>query len=134
MERDFMGLNSKESSAVVKEEVNSDGYKEIGIRFLLSLSFLFLPWIFSNFVVWFMQFMLLFSLVWKFCNFAFEIWYGVWILIFAYNLLILCAKQAKLWYLNSTNGEKKENRMRRNCLLIFCNYLFSLFWKKKLHV
>lgn len=43
MERDFMGLNSKESSAVVKEEVNSDGYKEIGIRFLLSLSFLFLP-------------------------------------------------------------------------------------------
>uniref|UniRef100_A0A2C9U6Z6 Protein TIFY n=2 Tax=Manihot esculenta TaxID=3983 RepID=A0A2C9U6Z6_MANES len=30
MERDFMGLNSKESSAVVKEEVNSDGYKEIG--------------------------------------------------------------------------------------------------------
>nr|AIY25010.1 JAZ9 [Hevea brasiliensis] len=30
MERDFMGLNSKESLPVVKEEVNSDGYKEIG--------------------------------------------------------------------------------------------------------
>ncbi|KAF2316824.1 hypothetical protein GH714_042165 [Hevea brasiliensis] len=30
MERDFMGLNSKEPLAVVKEEVNCDGYKEIG--------------------------------------------------------------------------------------------------------
>ncbi|XP_007045244.2 PREDICTED: protein TIFY 6B [Theobroma cacao] len=30
MERDFMGLNSKESLVVVKEEVNCEGYKEIG--------------------------------------------------------------------------------------------------------
>ncbi|XWS69372.1 hypothetical protein CRYUN_Cryun04dG0173400 [Craigia yunnanensis] len=30
MERDFLGLNSKESLVVVKEEVNTDGYKEIG--------------------------------------------------------------------------------------------------------
>ncbi|XP_012072286.1 protein TIFY 6B isoform X2 [Jatropha curcas] len=30
MERDFLGLNSKEPLAVVKEEVNSDAYKEIG--------------------------------------------------------------------------------------------------------
>ncbi|XP_021293370.1 protein TIFY 6B-like [Herrania umbratica] len=30
MERDFMGLNLKESLVVVKEEVNGEGYKEIG--------------------------------------------------------------------------------------------------------
>ncbi|XWS63964.1 hypothetical protein CRYUN_Cryun06bG0146400 [Craigia yunnanensis] len=30
MERDFLGLNSKESVFVVKEEFNTDGYKEIG--------------------------------------------------------------------------------------------------------
>ncbi|XVE91973.1 hypothetical protein REPUB_Repub01dG0057000 [Reevesia pubescens] len=30
MERDFLGLHSKESLVVVKEEVNTDGYKEIG--------------------------------------------------------------------------------------------------------
>ncbi|KAK2635416.1 hypothetical protein Ddye_030208 [Dipteronia dyeriana] len=30
MERDFMGLSSKEPLAVVKEEVNTDGHKEIG--------------------------------------------------------------------------------------------------------
>ncbi|WRX14723.1 Tify domain - like 2 [Theobroma cacao] len=32
MERDFMGLNSKESLVVVKEEVNYEGYKEIGVK------------------------------------------------------------------------------------------------------
>ncbi|XP_022726969.1 protein TIFY 6B-like isoform X1 [Durio zibethinus] len=30
MERDFLGLNSKESLVMVKEEVNTDGYREIG--------------------------------------------------------------------------------------------------------
>ncbi|OMO99792.1 Tify [Corchorus olitorius] len=30
MERDFLGLKSKDSLVVVKEEVNNDGYKEIG--------------------------------------------------------------------------------------------------------
>ncbi|XP_044478284.1 protein TIFY 6B-like isoform X3 [Mangifera indica] len=30
MERDFMGLNSKEPSTMVKEEVNNDGFREIG--------------------------------------------------------------------------------------------------------
>ncbi|XP_022734988.1 protein TIFY 6B-like [Durio zibethinus] len=30
MERDFLGLNLKESLAMVKEEVNTDGYKETG--------------------------------------------------------------------------------------------------------
>ncbi|KAK8583012.1 hypothetical protein V6N13_069777 [Hibiscus sabdariffa] len=30
MERDFLGLNSKEPLAMIKEEVNTDGYKEIG--------------------------------------------------------------------------------------------------------
>ncbi|XP_038697779.1 protein TIFY 6B-like isoform X1 [Tripterygium wilfordii] len=31
MERDFLGLSSKEPQAVVKEEVHTDGYKEIGV-------------------------------------------------------------------------------------------------------
>ncbi|XP_022776456.1 protein TIFY 6B-like isoform X2 [Durio zibethinus] len=43
MERDFLGLNSKESLAVVKEEVNTDGYKELG--YIKSSG---LQWPFSN--------------------------------------------------------------------------------------
>ncbi|XWS22868.1 hypothetical protein CRYUN_Cryun29cG0073000 [Craigia yunnanensis] len=43
MERDFMGLNSKESLVVVKEEFNTDGYKEIG--FIKSSG---IQWPFSN--------------------------------------------------------------------------------------
>jgi jasmonate ZIM domain-containing protein len=33
MERDFLGLSSREPLAVVKEEVNADGCKESGIFF-----------------------------------------------------------------------------------------------------
>lgn len=34
-----MGLNLKEPLPLVKEEVNSDGYKEIGMCFVLLFSF-----------------------------------------------------------------------------------------------
>ncbi|XVF85422.1 hypothetical protein PTKIN_Ptkin17bG0116900 [Pterospermum kingtungense] len=43
MERDFLGLNSKEPLVVVKEEVNTDGYKEIGFTKNSGM-----PWPFSN--------------------------------------------------------------------------------------
>jgi jasmonate ZIM domain-containing protein len=36
MERDFLGVSSKKPSAVVKEEISSDGCKDIGIFFFLS--------------------------------------------------------------------------------------------------
>jgi hypothetical protein len=42
MERDFLGLSSKETLAVVKEEINNDGFKDPGIFFLYDFSFLFL--------------------------------------------------------------------------------------------
>ncbi|XVF02892.1 hypothetical protein REPUB_Repub04eG0213900 [Reevesia pubescens] len=43
MERDFLGLNSKESLVVVKEEVNTNGYKEIGLTKSTGMQ-----WPFSN--------------------------------------------------------------------------------------
>ncbi|EEF28366.1 conserved hypothetical protein [Ricinus communis] len=42
MERDFLGLNCQDSLAVVKEEVNSDGYKEIGFSKVSGIQWPFL--------------------------------------------------------------------------------------------
>jgi hypothetical protein len=39
MERDFLGLGSKEPLAVVKEEVNNDGYTDPGLFLSYSYSF-----------------------------------------------------------------------------------------------
>jgi hypothetical protein len=45
MERDFLGLGSKEPLAVVKEEVNNDGCTEPGLFLSYSSSF----WVSSTF-------------------------------------------------------------------------------------
>jgi jasmonate ZIM domain-containing protein len=36
MERDFLGLSSKETLAVVKEEINNDGFKDPGVQWQFS--------------------------------------------------------------------------------------------------